>query len=228
MVIIPIGFDVKLTHTAGSKMILSDTLSRWPDHCPDEDHDNEDMTMLPDELFVNLLDTELQERIAERQRFWLWCHWCHQHTFENGPIIYTKMTLEDWKMEETDGRRIVFIKERTISESDTLHSPRCPYGLRPDSTSPAESTGVRSKSSGVRPDSVIFRSKSSQFQKITEWHVRPDSTGLWPTLTGKWPDYSRVLRIWWVLALLTNYCSSSWKNCNLMCFIMTDFCAFDL
>jgi hypothetical protein len=53
-------FDIKLTHTAGSKMVLSDALSRRPDHCPDEDHDNEDITMLPDNLFVNLLDTDLQ------------------------------------------------------------------------------------------------------------------------------------------------------------------------
>ena len=45
-------FDVKLVHVAGSKMIQSDTLSRRPDYIPDEDTDNEDMTLLPDELFI--------------------------------------------------------------------------------------------------------------------------------------------------------------------------------
>jgi hypothetical protein len=57
-------FDVKLIHTPGNRMIQSDALSRRPDHCPDEDNDNEDITMLPDNLFVNLIDTDLQEKIA--------------------------------------------------------------------------------------------------------------------------------------------------------------------
>ena len=45
-------------------MVQSDALSRRPDLCPEEDNDNEDIVMLPDELFVSLIDTNLQERIA--------------------------------------------------------------------------------------------------------------------------------------------------------------------
>ena len=45
-------------------MVQSDALSRRPDLCPEEDNDNEDIVMLPDELFVSLIDTDLQERIA--------------------------------------------------------------------------------------------------------------------------------------------------------------------
>ena len=45
-------------------MVQSDALSHWPDLCPDEDTDNDDIIMLPDELFVNLIDAKLQERIA--------------------------------------------------------------------------------------------------------------------------------------------------------------------
>lgn len=56
-------YDIQLIHIPGSKMILSDALSRRPDLCPDEDHDNEDITMLPETLFVNFIDTELQDRI---------------------------------------------------------------------------------------------------------------------------------------------------------------------
>ena len=52
-------FDVKLVHTRGNKMVQSDALSRWPDLCPEEDNDNEDIVMLPDELFVSLIDTDL-------------------------------------------------------------------------------------------------------------------------------------------------------------------------
>ena len=56
-------FDIKLVHIAGTKMVQSDALSRRPDFTPEEDTDNENTTMLPDELFINLIDTELQERI---------------------------------------------------------------------------------------------------------------------------------------------------------------------
>jgi hypothetical protein len=58
-------FDVKLVHTPGTKMVQSDALSRRPDHCPDEDNDNEDITVLPKDMFVNLIDEALQQRIAD-------------------------------------------------------------------------------------------------------------------------------------------------------------------
>jgi len=56
-------YDIKLVHTPGKKMIQSDALSRRPDHCPVEDNDNEDMVLLPDNLFIDLIDVDLQERI---------------------------------------------------------------------------------------------------------------------------------------------------------------------
>ena len=43
----------------GHKVIQSDALSRRPDFVPDENHDNEDIMMLSDKLFVNLIDMEL-------------------------------------------------------------------------------------------------------------------------------------------------------------------------
>ena len=45
-------------------MVQSDALSWRLDLCPEEDNDNEDIVMLPDELFVSLIDTDLQERIT--------------------------------------------------------------------------------------------------------------------------------------------------------------------
>ena len=45
-------------------MIQSDMLSRWPDFIPDKDMDNEDITMLPDNLFIQLLDVDLQRQIT--------------------------------------------------------------------------------------------------------------------------------------------------------------------
>ena len=53
-------FDIKLIHTPGHKMIQSDALLRRPDFIPDKDTDNEDIMMLPDNLFIQLLDIELQ------------------------------------------------------------------------------------------------------------------------------------------------------------------------
>jgi hypothetical protein len=57
------GFDLKLIHLSGTKMVQSDALSRRPDYGTDERIEEEDKFVLPDNLFINLLDTELQERI---------------------------------------------------------------------------------------------------------------------------------------------------------------------
>jgi hypothetical protein len=44
-------------------MVQSDTLSRQPDYGTNERMEEEDKVVLPDNLFINLLNTELQERI---------------------------------------------------------------------------------------------------------------------------------------------------------------------
>jgi hypothetical protein len=50
-------------------MVQSDTLSRRPDYGTNEQMEEEDKVVLPDNLFINLLDTELQERShAKEQR----------------------------------------------------------------------------------------------------------------------------------------------------------------
>jgi len=54
-------YDIKLVHTPGKKMIQSDALSQQPDHCPEEDNNNEDMILLPENLFINLIDIDLQQ-----------------------------------------------------------------------------------------------------------------------------------------------------------------------
>ena len=51
-------FDVKLVHTPRHKMIQLDTLSWRPDFIPHKDNDNEDIVMLLDSLFINLIDTD--------------------------------------------------------------------------------------------------------------------------------------------------------------------------
>ena len=61
-------FNTKLMHVPGSKMVQSDTLSRRPDHIPEEDTDNEDLILLPDELFINLINIE--DSNAKIKRSW--------------------------------------------------------------------------------------------------------------------------------------------------------------
>ena len=46
-------------------MVQSDALSRRPDLCPEEDNDNEDVVMLPKNVFIDLIDEGLQRRIAK-------------------------------------------------------------------------------------------------------------------------------------------------------------------
>ena len=58
-------YDINLIHTPGHKMIQSDALSRRPDLMPEEDENDEPATLLPETLFVNLIDTELQEKIND-------------------------------------------------------------------------------------------------------------------------------------------------------------------
>ena len=49
-------------------MILSDTLSQWPDFVPEKDTDNEDIVLLPDQLFINLINIKLQREIANSNK----------------------------------------------------------------------------------------------------------------------------------------------------------------
>ena len=54
-------FNIRLIHLPGTKMIQSDALSRWPDHGIDISTGKEEQVLLPDDLFINLLDTDLQK-----------------------------------------------------------------------------------------------------------------------------------------------------------------------
>ena len=53
-------YNLKLIHLPGARMVQSDALSRQPDFYLNEDDDNTDITLLPDNLFVNLIDLDLQ------------------------------------------------------------------------------------------------------------------------------------------------------------------------
>ena len=93
----------------GHKMIQLDALSRWPDLCPEEDTDNENVIVLPIDLFISLIDERLQQRItnstdldgnaAEALKFLL----------GTGPPAMTT-GLEDWTVDHSNDRNTLFYK----------------------------------------------------------------------------------------------------------------------
>jgi hypothetical protein len=88
-------------------MILSNALSRRPDHCPEEDENKEEI-LLPDDLFLNLLDINLRDRITKNKEYDLDVTKVIELLQEKGPTNIQN-NLEDWKI-EVDDQKIIFYK----------------------------------------------------------------------------------------------------------------------
>jgi len=110
-------FNIKLIHTPGTKMIQSDSLSRRPDLCLEEDHDNENKVLLPEGLFVNLIDTELQQRIAKSDKYDLDTANAIKILLEKGPKELNSK-LEEWTTEQFEGKNILFYQGRNYVPND--------------------------------------------------------------------------------------------------------------
>jgi hypothetical protein len=91
------------------KMVQSDALSKRPDYGTDEQMKEEDKVVLPNNLFINLLDTELQEGILNGKELDLNVKNAIETLIEEGPTSL-KNDLQDWKIEEIDGRKMIFFK----------------------------------------------------------------------------------------------------------------------
>jgi hypothetical protein len=111
------GFDLKLIHLPGIKMVQSNALSRRPDYGTDEQIEEEDKVVLPDNLFINLLDTELQEQILNGKDLDLDVKNAIETLIEEGPTNL-KNNLQDWKIEEIDGWKTIFFKENNYIPKD--------------------------------------------------------------------------------------------------------------
>jgi hypothetical protein len=111
------GFDLKLIHLSGTKMVQSDTLSRWPDYGMDKWMEEEDKVVLPDNLFINLLDAELQERILNGKKLDLDIKNTIETLMKEGPTSL-RNNLEDWKIEEIDGQKTIFFKGKNYIPKD--------------------------------------------------------------------------------------------------------------
>ena len=99
-------------------MVQSDALSRRPDLCPEEDHDNEDIIMLPDNMFLNLIDTDLQEKIAMMNDLDGNAADALKLLLEKGPTTMTT-GLDDWMVENSNGRNILFYKGKNYIPRNT-------------------------------------------------------------------------------------------------------------
>ena len=58
-------YDLKLIHIPGKELAGPDALSRRPDLIPKENNDNEQITLLPESLFVNTIDLAIADKIAK-------------------------------------------------------------------------------------------------------------------------------------------------------------------
>ena len=110
-------FDFKLIHIAGTKIVQLDTLSRQPDFTPEEDTDNENITMLPDALFVNLIDTELQERIFNCEKLDSNAMEALKILLEEGPTIIRNQ-LPDWTVEHVEGKQVLYYRGKNYIPKD--------------------------------------------------------------------------------------------------------------
>ena len=99
-------------------MVLSDTLSQQPDLCPEEDKDNSDVVVLPEHLFVNLIDVDLQDRIANANELNADMANVLQTLLGNGPTTLQN-DLSDWTTEEFKGKQILFYKGKNYIPKNT-------------------------------------------------------------------------------------------------------------
>jgi Integrase zinc binding domain len=109
-------FNIKLVHILGKKNIQADSLSQWPDLYP-QGTDNDDVIVLPEHLFVNLIDMELQKKIANAKNMDYDAAEAIKELLEQG-LKEVKKDLVDWEVEEFEGENILFYKGKNYVPID--------------------------------------------------------------------------------------------------------------
>ena len=111
MDVIPFQIQYQVDSYTREKNIQADALSRRPDLCP-ERTDNENVVVLPEHLFANLINTELQRRIENTGNMDYDAAEAIKKLLGEGPNE-AQEDVEDWKVEEFEGKNILFYKEQT-------------------------------------------------------------------------------------------------------------------
>jgi Integrase zinc binding domain len=97
-----------LVHIPGKKNIQADSSLQRPDLCP-QGIDNEDVIVLPEQLFINLIDMKLQKKIVNAQNMDYGTAEAIKELLEQGPKE-AKKDLMDWEVEEFEEGNILFSK----------------------------------------------------------------------------------------------------------------------
>ena len=90
-------------------MVLSDALSRRLDLCPENDNNNKDVVVLPESLFMNLIDVDLQQQIADASELDANAAEVLKALLGGGPTAFWN-NLAEWTMENFNGKKILFYK----------------------------------------------------------------------------------------------------------------------
>jgi Integrase zinc binding domain len=109
-------FNIKLVHIPGKRNIQADSLLWRPDLCP-QGTDNEDVIVLLEHLFVNLIDMELQKKIANTKNMDHDAAEAIKKLLEQGPKE-TKKDLMDGEVEEFEGENVLFYKGKNYVPID--------------------------------------------------------------------------------------------------------------
>ena len=112
-------FDIKLVHITRTRIVQSDTLLRRPDLIPEEDTDNEDLIMLPETLFVNLIDMELQEQILNCEKLNSDTMEALKTLLEEGPTTIQNQ-LPDWTVEHVEEKVLYYWGKNYIPKDKEL------------------------------------------------------------------------------------------------------------
>ena len=102
-------FNIKLIHLPGTQMVQSDVLSQRPNHGIDESIGKEEQTLLPENMFINLLDINLQEQILNSCNKTMDIKTTLETIMKEGPTTLQN-DLTNWKIEDMDGRKAIFYK----------------------------------------------------------------------------------------------------------------------
>ena len=98
-------------------MIQSDSLSWHLDHGTDKSTKREDQILLTDDLFVNLLDIDLQEHILNTKDLDINIKNIIETIQKNGPTsLLNNITI--WKIEEIDGQKAIFYRGKNYIPRD--------------------------------------------------------------------------------------------------------------
>ena len=92
-------FELKLIHVPRTQMVQSDALSQQPDLCPDKDLDNENKTLLHNDLFISTINIELKDLITGSKQTDTLVMDAIQ-ALQNGEPLLMKSRISDWTFED--------------------------------------------------------------------------------------------------------------------------------